>query len=317
MLTAIDSWARRWAAAPPWTNVYGLARSMLALATLVTFVFSDVTSLFCPASGLLEVPMCSGIRGAGLFCLVGAHHLGVARVLVILVLLAVLAGYRPRITGVLHWFVTVSFHLNATMLDGGDQLTADLVLVLVPVTLTDPRVWHWDAPPANSGVFSRFVASAALTMARLQMAGVYFHAATAKFAVPEWTDGTALYYIFLHPTVGVAGWLAAPVRFLVTNAITLPLLTWSVLVLELCLTAAILCGRRRRKQLLAAGLLFHGGIILFHGLVSFGLAMCAGLVLYLWPADEVFDLAPVRRLARTLRSGLSSLVPRQRAGAGS
>jgi hypothetical protein len=40
--------------------------------------------------------------------------------------------------------------------------------------------------------------------------------------------------------------------------------------------------------LLASGLLLHGGIMLIHGLVSFGLVMFAALILFLRPVERPF-----------------------------
>ena len=46
--------------------------------------------------------------------------------------------------------------------------------------------------------------------------------------------------------------------------------------------------------MLAAGLAFHLAIALTMGLISFGLAMAAALVLYLRPFDYEFALSPGR-----------------------
>ena len=46
-----------------------------------------------------------------------------------------------------------------------------------------------------------------LALVRIQVAAVYFHAAVGKFSVPEWVDGSVLYYWLLHPTYGAPGWL--------------------------------------------------------------------------------------------------------------
>lgn len=37
----------------PWTNAYGLARSLIGLATLLTLLFNDSSILFKPAAGLV------------------------------------------------------------------------------------------------------------------------------------------------------------------------------------------------------------------------------------------------------------------------
>ncbi len=51
MLTRIGRWGRRWAAsATPWTNVYGVGRTLLALGTLVTLAFTRTSQLILPAA---------------------------------------------------------------------------------------------------------------------------------------------------------------------------------------------------------------------------------------------------------------------------
>jgi hypothetical protein len=43
---------------------------------------------------------------------------------------------------------------------------------------------------------------------------------------------------------------------------------------------------RYRRTLLILGLAFHGCIALVHGLISFALAMCGALLLFLLPAGQ-------------------------------
>jgi len=47
------------------------------------------------------------------------------------------------ITGALHWYVAYSFINSATVIDGGDHIASILAFLLLPVTLTDTRKWHW------------------------------------------------------------------------------------------------------------------------------------------------------------------------------
>lgn len=125
----------------PWTNVYGLARTLLAMGTGATLLFSRSTTLFRPAWGVPEVPICRGVSRVGLFC-VASHHLEIARWIGIIVLLVVASGWRPRFTGPLHCWVSFSLATSAVMVDGGDQVSQVLTLLLLPVTLTDSRTWH-------------------------------------------------------------------------------------------------------------------------------------------------------------------------------
>ena len=125
---------------------------------------------------------------------------------------------------------------------------------------------------------------------RLQVAGIYFHAATDKFTVEEWVNGTALYYWFTDPYFGVPDWLFPVVEPVIESSILLPVLTWSVMLFELLLFAGIVASARHRKWMLVKGMMFHAGISLFMGLISFMLAMWAALILYLRAPEKAFSL---------------------------
>jgi antimicrobial peptide system SdpB family protein len=230
-------------------------------------------------------------------------------------LLVVAIGWRPRITGLFHWYIAASLFASALMADGGDQITVVLAFLLVPVTMTDPRRWHWEAPVratpvAGSGLLSTRAASAQILalscfmMIRLQMAGVYLQAATSKMRVPEWRDGTAVYYYFTHPSFGLADPVKSWAMPLLANGIVVTGLTWGAVLLEIFLFAGLIAERRYRRVLLRLGIAFHAMIALVHGLLSFTLAMWAGLMLFLHPVDEEFAalrvwggkmMAPVKR----------------------
>jgi sporulation delaying protein B len=295
MLTRIGSHVRRRAvASDPWTNVYGVARSILALSTCMTLVASPTGTLFVPAAGIPEYPQCSAAhQRIGLFCLLPSNQVELLRWGAVALLVLVASGWRPRVTGLLHWWVSYSLAANAMVLDGGDTICSILTLLLVPVTLTDVRVWHWQArapsTPSEGELARRIVALSVLWLIRLQVAGIYFHAAVAKLAVPEWVDGTVLYYVFNDPVFGAASWLTTLTSAVAASPL-LPVAAWMVLLLEYLLSAALLLPKERRGTLLVLGVLFHGGIIVLQGLMSFGLTMIAALILFLRPVEHAFSL---------------------------
>lgn len=310
MLTHAGRIARRWIAdAQPWTNVYGLARTIIASATALTLIFNQSSNLFRPASGIEgSPPFCTGVKAIGLFCLEPRSHLEPARWVAIAALLLVASGWRPRFTGVLHWWVSFSLFSSAIVVDGGDQTAAVLSFLLIPVTLTDPRRWHWDPMPTGQSDASKLVAKTWLSLVRLQVAGIYLHAAAGKFAVEEWADGTALYYWLLHPSLGAPDWLAPSLQRLLLIGPFVSLLTWSIVVLEFFLAAGLLAPKSTQKWLLACGITLHLGIIVLHGLVSFGSTMVAALILFLRPTEITFEVPRVLRLFRMRR--VSSISPR-------
>jgi len=293
---AID-WARR---VDPWTNVYGVARTLIATAALVTLLLNPTSTLFHPAVGTPSGLHCGpdGPLGFGLFCMpLGLEAL---RWLAIAGLALVASGWRPRITGVLHWWIQASLFWNPVLADGGEQISMILSLLLVPVTLMDSRKWHWsrrEAPanPTDGELARRLVALVALVAVRIQMAAVYFHASAGKLKVEEWVDGSVLYYWFIHDTFGSAGLRADLLWPIFTHPMLSALATWSVVIGEALLAAGLLVDRRYWKYFFWSGFAFHLGITVLHGLPAFAMAMWAGLLLMYRPVDQPLDL---RRLWR-------------------
>lgn len=289
----LGSRAMAWAARiNPFTDVYGLARTLLAVSTMLTLLFNPTTTLFHPASGIPGGPICmeGTIASQGLFCL--SSNLELLRWLAILGLGVVASGWRPRVTGPLHWWISASLSWGSLLADGGEQVAMILTLLLVPVTLLDDRRWHWErakpSGPDESVLAKRFLALVFLTLIRIQMAVIYFHAAAGKFAVPEWTDGTVLYYWFSHPTFGLAGIRQELLWPLMTSPTIVALTTWGVLVVEALLFAGLVADRRHWRVFLISGLTLHAGIAVLHGLLSFSLIMAGGLVLFYHPVDASF-----------------------------
>lgn len=293
----------------PFTNVYGIARSLLALGTLLTLVLTDTFVLFRPAPGITDFPICQGVAGKiSLFCLLSPHLL-LAKWIAIVILIAVVIGWRPRFTGVLHWWVSFSFMNNVVLVDGGDQVTSVLALLLIPITLFDSRKWHWTINKAAPFVtlmpyemYKRIVANSTLTIIRIQVAIIYLHSAVAKCVVPEWQNGTALNYWFTDPMFGFSDWLAPVVFPIINNGSTVTLLTWSIILLEFVLFAGLLANKKIWPVLLALGLFFHAGIALIHGLVSFAIAMSAALILYLRPLEKEFILPKIKSSGKIMPS---------------
>jgi antimicrobial peptide system SdpB family protein len=238
------------------------------------------------------------------FCVFGDQHLELARWLSIALLLVVASGWRPRLTGVLHWWITFSLQASAITVDGGDQVTAVLTALLIPVTLTDPRNWHWRISPlpadiGTSYLARRLVALASFVAIRLQVAVIYFHAAVGKMGVAEWVDGTALYYWWTDPAFGLPGWWKAAMMGVLSGP-GVGLLTWGVVILELVLAMALVMPKSAWKALLPVGMLFHIAIALTMGLTSFGFAMFAALLLYLGPVEQPLVLRVPGRLVELL-----------------
>jgi antimicrobial peptide system SdpB family protein len=300
VLTRLGLACARLIANSPWTNVYGLARTLLALGTLGTLTFTSTSALFTPMLGRTTTPNCDGAATISLYCMLPSDQLELGRLLSIAVLLVVASGWRPRFTALPHWWVAFSVQASISIPDGGDQITAVLALLLLPVALTDRRRWHWaQAPPGSDRPYAALVALAAMFLIRLQVAGVYLHASIAKLGVTEWANGTALYYWLNDPTFGTPLWLRDFLRPVLSAGPVVAALTWGTIALEFALAVGLFLPKRRWKPLLVGGLTLHAGIAVLMGLSSFALAMFAALILFLRPWEH--PIGPLSRLEPRLR----------------
>ena len=264
----------------------------MALATGMTLAVNSSSVLF--PSGVS-----CGTFSLSIFCQMPLGHTESARWVAVVLLGVVASGWMPRVTGLLHWWVTASFFLHSSGIDGGDQLAGVMTLILVPLTLTDPRRWHWQEPPVpqpSLGWRGRMLVGwSALVVARIQMAGVYLHAFVAKMGVEEWVDGTALWYWFTDNDFGLPRVMMWAVEPLLLNGISIVALTWGSILTEILLFLGIVASERVRVWLLGLGLAFHGLIAVGMGLWSFSTIMMGALIVYLWSPARTFDFGKCGR----------------------
>ena len=105
----------------------------------------------------------------------------------------------------------------------------------------------------------------------------------------EWKDGTCAYYWFTNNVFGAPLYLQKFYNLLTLSSFT-PIITWSVIILELGLFACILATNKNiKKTFLILGLLFHFSIAITHGLVTFFCSMAAALILYLDDENKIYQ----------------------------
>lgn len=260
---------------------YSYPRTLLAAASATTLLLADPNALFARGFGQPSLANCqSGIAHLGFFCIAGTGHLYLATKLAGALLLLVASGLVPPLLGPVHWYLSWSVLFNVTIQDGGDQATAVLTLLLLPCCLTDLRWHHW-APRRRPRFLSLVLANTSYALISVQVAALYLDAGISKFGVPEWRDGTAIYYFMRDPHFGAPAYLHWPVDFVMRNAILVSISTWWPLCLEIALGMAIFMRPAFRRHLLIEGVLFHVIIALVMGLASFGCAMTGALLLYL------------------------------------
>lgn len=276
----------------PWTVGLGIGRSILATATALTLALARPSLLFGPAQGVAPGPHCDGVSGFGPFCLLPLD-LDVTRWCAVAVLVLVASGWCPRLTAIPHWWISWGLFSSATMVDGGEQVTAVLTLLLLPVALTDPRSSHWNAP-RSGGELARLIGWSGRWAICAQVAVIYFQSAVSKLGVEQWVDGSALYYVMSDRVFGLPPSLEVLVPLL-ANSLVVAMLTWGTVLFELLLAIALLLPRAIRRPLLVSGIIFHSGIALLMELPSFGMAMMAALVLYLDPTQDAVAMPPAEQ----------------------
>jgi len=283
---------RRVDAVSPFNSSLAIARSLLALSTLLTVLLTPSETLFLSSPDNPDGVVCHAVAARwSLFCATGGAT-PFAVLVVVVVTVAVLTGYVPAVTAIPHWWVAWSLNISSPIRDGGDQVAAVLTLLLVPLLLLDRRRNHW-TPDLLWGARSwrtHGTAWAALVLVWVQASVLYANAAIAKFAVAEWANGTALWYWIQEPSFrppAPFGWFVEAVHDSLPGAIAV---NYGAMALELSAAALLFVRPAVRRIALPIMLGFQFCIGVMFGLWSFFLAMAALLLLYLRvPGDEGTD----------------------------
>jgi len=279
----------------PYTNVLGLARTLIATGLLLTLLFNSSDTLFPSinhqAANIFLRKGTGPFITHNFFLLLGFANVHIMKLIAIVLLLAIASGVYPRYLCLVHWFIHYSFIVSSSAVDGGDQIAANLTMLLIPFCLLDNRRFHWTKSnwnyetPSIRGVFLNFC----YLFLRLQVAVIYLHAAVGKLNVVEWVNGTAIYYWFNNVGFKVPDWLETVVFPLYSNGMVLATLTWGTIVLEFVLFAALFMPQRKRNVMLVVGLIFHFLILSLIGLISFFFSISAALIIYLHSLDKPFE----------------------------
>lgn len=289
----------------PWTNVLGLSRTILASGTFLTLSLNSTDILFTHIIAKNSLVNNVSLYRLGFFNLLN-DHLGIAKYIALLLLLLVIIGWRPRYTSFFHFWITLSFFLATETPDGGDQVSAILSLLFFPIALLDSRKWHWSKNTDENGknFYTKGFCFSIILMMRIQISTIYLHAATSKFKVNEWVNGTAVWYWFKDPMFGSNYWISLVMQPVIKSAYGVTLITWGSLILELFLFTGLVMQKKHKKNLLVIGLLFHFSILVIQGLASFFFAMAAALIIYLRPVEDVFDF---RYISFKVRNSISKM----------
>ena len=260
-----------------------LARILLAFGMLLTLMFNDMSIVAnhnykrlpdysARHTATVSVPL----KKMDIFMVMPP---GVAKGVVIVILLLVMSGYYPKVTGVLHFLACFSYHNYFLIVNGGDEITYALSLLLLPLCLSDPRKNQWQRIAASSSQ-RNIVGNVALAAIQIQAAYIYFSAGYEKLSTKVWTEGTAVFYYTSHYRLGAPTWLQH-INEMVTLTPMVKVLSWGVLAFEFLLALCLFFSDRLRKKFFIPALIFHLLIVVNFGLISFFFAMAGLLVLYL------------------------------------
>ncbi|MGO4489031.1 hypothetical protein [Microbacterium sp. 2RAF4] len=227
---------------------------------------------------------CVGIGSAGVFCLsdtlTDSPIAGVA--VSIVVLLLVLSGFGARTLAIPHFYIAWSISQNVVVVEGGDQVNAVIVLLLIPWIFATPRGNTWlRQMPFLETLRTNAFAYGAAELIRVQLSVVYVVAAVAKLAVPQWSEGSALWYWLQVPGFGVPADMFAALAPVLEMPIILVTSTYAVMVFEVLLAVSIWMRGAFARTILYLGIVFHAGIAVVLGLWSFGVTMTGVLLLCL------------------------------------
>lgn len=260
-----------------------LARFLLAFGMLLTMLFNDMGIV--ANHNYKRLPDYTARHTAGISVPLKQLDLfmvmppGVAKGVIVVILLLVMSGFVPKVTGVLHFIACFSYHNYFLIVNGGDEVTYIMSLLLLPLCLSDPRMNQWKKREVEVSQ-SNMVGTIALFMIQVQAAYIYFSAGYEKLFSKVWTEGTAVFYYTSHYRLGAPSWVQA-VNEVITLTPAVKLLSWGVIGFELLLAACIFLPAGIRRKMLIPALLFHALIVVNFGLVSFFFAMAGMLVLYM------------------------------------
>lgn len=268
------------------TPALAVARMLLALGMLLTLLCNDmgiIANHSYPAlpdyHALHTTATSVPLKQLDLFMIMPP---GIAKGIVIAILLLVMTGLAPQITSVLHLIACFSCHNYFLVVNGGDEVAFVMSLLLIPLCLTDPRLNQWQRSKTAIPSRRNITANIALLVIQIQAAYVYLSAGYGKLSSPVWRQGTAVYYYTSHYRLGAAGWLQH-VNEWITLSPLVKMLSWGVIGFELLLAMCLFFPPRIRHRFFIPALVFHFLIIINFGLISFFFSMAGMLVLYLRP----------------------------------
>ncbi|MEX0798453.1 MAG: HTTM domain-containing protein [Bacteriovoracaceae bacterium] len=201
---------------------------------------------------------------ASLYLILGLHFAS---------LMGFLFGYKTRISSIVLLITLTSINQrNINMLNSADILLRIMAILMV------------FAPAGNKFSIDAMIAKRkgerlkenwapwVHRLVQIQIAVVYLSTVWAKAKGDLWFDGTAVYY-----ATRLEDFTRFSVPFILDNLITLKMITWSSLAIELALGSLIFIDELRKK-VIVIGVSFHLGIEYMMSIPTFEILMIACLL---------------------------------------
>lgn len=263
----------------PKTIYIQIGRTAIALSQLLTLLLTSWENLTPEIVDTPQTPVCDSVFGASLFCIGDSHGAVWQRLVAIAILLLVCGGIFPRYTSILHAWVSFSMALSMGLPDGGEQVAQVTTVLICLMMLSDNRAFAWKVKDVVVGPnWASGISFAAWWVLRLQMAGIYLESGLSKIGVPDWVNGTAMYYVVRDPSFGASGTVGTLLRWITSMPVGTAFLSWGTIVFEVTIAVLLLRSKKYRVVALVFVVSLHMGIIIAIGLWSFGLIMIGAVL---------------------------------------
>ncbi len=182
-----------------------------------------------------------------------------------------LAGWFPRITAVVIWFLTVNINNRIELTGTGGEILLNNLLFF--------QIFFSDGKHPTSEVW-RSISSAldnvSVIACRLQVLVVYLLSALYKLLDETWVSGDALGIIFSIPDYSYL-WVRQTFE---SNSLVLKLMTWFSIIYQFVFPILVWL-KPIKKYLLILGIILHIGIAVTMGLYNFSAVMIIAYLLFL------------------------------------
>jgi hypothetical protein len=226
--------------------------------------------------------------------------LGVLHLVALIIFLMLTVGFFTRITSVLAWLITLAYcHRLTGAFFGLDQVNAMLAMyVMVGPSGAVYSVDRWlsqrragqGGKPKRTEVASSISANVAIRLIQLHMCVIYMFGGISKMRGELWWDGSAVWYAIAN-----LEYQSLDMTWLVHSRWLIALLS-HVTVLWETFYCALVWPKRTRPIVLLIAVGIHGGIGLFLGMWTFGLAMLIANLAFISPeATRGFVTGVLRR----------------------